>query len=264
MRRASTCLAVLGLSVIALALPSFAAATPVVTFKAKAVPHPNGLQGHGEHPGRRCCAAGRIHDLGHRIRWSTRRRLKGSTSTCPRGRSLHPTGFPTCPEVRTRTDRPGTRTLPQGLGWPVRSAKSRASSPSARKSCEENRPSNPSTPRAAASSSSPTATNRRSWKSSPRANTSSASGLYSHELIASIPLVETVPGADDASVKSISVKVGSAYKSKGKTIYYGRLPKKCPKGGFPLKTEVHLRRRVGGLERQVVSKTYKAPCPSKK
>ncbi len=90
-----------------------------------------------------------------------------------------------------------------------------------------------------------------------------ASGLFSHELIAEIPLVETVAGANDASVRSISVKVGSAYKTGGKTIYYGKLPKTCPKGGFPLKTEV-IFAGVGGLQRQVVTKTYKAPCPSKK
>ncbi len=47
-----------------------------------------------------------------------------------------------------------------------------------------------------------------------------------------------MPGAPYASVKSIDVKAGSAYKSHGKTVYYGRLPTKCPAGGFPIKTEV--------------------------
>ena len=90
-----------------------------------------------------------------------------------------------------------------------------------------------------------------------------AGGLFGHEFMAEIPLVETVPGAQDASVRSISVKVGSAYKSGGKTIYYARVPKKCPKSGFPLKTEV-IFAGVGGLSKQEVTKTYNAPCPSHK
>ncbi|HXD53485.1 MAG TPA: hypothetical protein VN618_01900, partial [Solirubrobacteraceae bacterium] len=40
MRRASSCVAVLGLAVFALALPGAASAAPKVTFKAKAVPIP--------------------------------------------------------------------------------------------------------------------------------------------------------------------------------------------------------------------------------
>ena len=59
------------------------------------------------------------------------------------------------------------------------------------------------------------------------------------------------------------VKVGSAIKKNGKTTYYGRLPTKCPKGGFPLKTEIKFA-GLGGLAPQTVEKTYKSPCPSKK
>jgi len=47
-----------------------------------------------------------------------------------------------------------------------------------------------------------------------------------------VPLVETVPGAPDASVRRISVKVGSATEQKGKPIYHGMLPAACPKAGF--------------------------------
>ena len=89
-----------------------------------------------------------------------------------------------------------------------------------------------------------------------------ASGLYSHELMTEVPLVETVPGAQDASVKNISVKVGSAIKKNGKTIYYGRVPKKCPKGGFPGKVELTFA-GLGGLTQETVAKTLKVPCPRK-
>jgi hypothetical protein len=90
-----------------------------------------------------------------------------------------------------------------------------------------------------------------------------ASGLYSKELIAQVPLVETVPGAQDASVKSISVVVGSAIRKSGKTIYYGRVPTKCPKGGFPGKAELTFA-GLGGLTQQTVTKTLKVPCPPKR
>ena len=87
-------------------------------------------------------------------------------------------------------------------------------------------------------------------------------GGFGPELITQVPLVSTVPGAPYASVKTINVKAGSAYK-KGKTvIYYGRVPTKCPKGGFPIKTEVIFDK--DGAVPQVpepVTVTYKAPCP---
>lgn len=86
-----------------------------------------------------------------------------------------------------------------------------------------------------------------------------ASGLYDKELIAAVPLVETVPGAQDASVKSITVTVGSAIKSHGKTIYYGRVPSKC-KGSLPAKTELTFA-GLGGLTQTTVTKTIKLPCP---
>jgi hypothetical protein len=89
-----------------------------------------------------------------------------------------------------------------------------------------------------------------------------ASGIFSHELVATVPLVETAPEAHDASVTSISVKVGSAIVTNGKTIYYGRVPKKCPKGGFPAKVELTFA-GVGGLAQATVTKNLKVPCPPK-
>jgi len=55
-----------------------------------------------------------------------------------------------------------------------------------------------------------------------------SSGLYSKKFEAVVPLVETVPGAQDASVKFIKVKTGSAIKKGGKTTI-GTMPTKCPK-----------------------------------
>ncbi len=78
-----------------------------------------------------------------------------------------------------------------------------------------------------------------------------------------MPLVASVPGAPYASVKTINVKAGSAYKSRGKTIYYGRVPKKCPKGGFPLKTEVIFAENGEESKPETATAFYKAPCPRK-
>ena len=89
-----------------------------------------------------------------------------------------------------------------------------------------------------------------------------ASGAFGEESISEVPLVETVPGAPDASTERISVKVGAAIKKGHKTIYYGTVPKKCPTGGFPFKAEV-LFAGLGGLTPQTVPVEYKVPCPKR-
>jgi hypothetical protein len=58
------------------------------------------------------------------------------------------------------------------------------------------------------------------------------------------------------------VKAGSAMKKKGKTIYYGTMPTKCPKKFLPVKTELTFA-GLGGLTQQTVTAEYKAPCPRK-
>jgi len=90
-----------------------------------------------------------------------------------------------------------------------------------------------------------------------------ASGEFSKKLEAEVPLVETVPGAQDASVKNIKVKAGSAIKKNGKTTYYGTLPTKCPKKYLPVKTELTFA-GLGGLKEETVTAEYHAPCPRKK
>jgi hypothetical protein len=83
------------------------------------------------------------------------------------------------------------------------------------------------------------------------------------ELIAQVPLVASVPGAPYASVRSISLKVGSAYRSHGHTIYYGRVPSKCPKGGLLMKTEVIFAEDGEPSRPQIVDASYAAPCPKR-
>jgi hypothetical protein len=80
---------------------------------------------------------------------------------------------------------------------------------------------------------------------------------YGPKLTFEIPLVDSVPGALPVSGTSLHVKAGAAIKKGGKTYYYGRVPAKCPKGGFPGKGEVTLE---GG---QNIVTEVKVPCPTR-
>jgi hypothetical protein len=84
-----------------------------------------------------------------------------------------------------------------------------------------------------------------------------AKAPYGPELNAEVQLVQSVPGAPPVSTESINIKVGAAYKKGKKTISYGTMPKKCPKGGFPVKSEMTF--ATGAT----VTTLYKAPCPKK-
>jgi hypothetical protein len=90
-----------------------------------------------------------------------------------------------------------------------------------------------------------------------KGHVTSASPPFGPTVVAEVPLIESVPGALDASAEEINVRVGAAYKKGKKTVYYITVPKKCPKGGFPLKTEMSF---LGGA---VSTASYKARCPKK-
>jgi hypothetical protein len=90
---------------------------------------------------------------------------------------------------------------------------------------------------------------------------------YGEELETLVPPVASVPGAPFASVKTIHIKAGAARQSGKKIISYGTLPTKC-KGGLPVKTEVIFGGEYGGARNfgiPAITKTatYKAPCPRK-
>jgi hypothetical protein len=90
-----------------------------------------------------------------------------------------------------------------------------------------------------------------------------AGGPFGPLLTAEVPLIESVPGALDASAEQIKVKVGAAFKKGKKLVSYGTMPKKCPKGGFPIKAEL----KFGAGEPSTweeATATYKAPCPRHK
>jgi len=77
------------------------------------------------------------------------------------------------------------------------------------------------------------------------------------EVVGNLPLIETVPGALDASLKEGTVKVGGAYRRGKKTVSYVTIPKTCPKGGWPVKVELSF---LGGATAEA---SYVMPCPKR-
>jgi hypothetical protein len=84
---------------------------------------------------------------------------------------------------------------------------------------------------------------------------------YGFEEEDEVPLVASVPLAPYASVKTITATFGAAIESHGRTIYFGRLPKTCPPGGFPVKVEVIFAEDGEPSKPEPVTTLYKAACP---
>jgi hypothetical protein len=253
------CLAVLGLA--AFSLPGLAAAVPTVAVKAKIVPI-KGFPGTGNKLGAGAAVESQVTISGTEY-GGFPPPLIGVNVFLPKGTVLHPSGFPVCPPSVLE---------PSGAG-PAACRKKGASAGPVGKATGVVAFGTEIVPE--------TVTIEPFYAPGgglefftfghepvlleilSKARYVSASGLYSKELIAEIPLVETVPGAQDASVETVSVKVGSAIRKNGKTIYYGRVPKKCPKGGFPAKAELTFA-GLGGLTQTTVTKTLKVACPPKR
>jgi hypothetical protein len=83
-----------------------------------------------------------------------------------------------------------------------------------------------------------------------------ASPPFGEVFTGEVPLVESVPGALDASVEQIRIKVGAAFKQGKKLISYATAPKTCPKSGsFPVKVELSF------MSGETVPAESKVPCP---
>lgn len=262
MRRASTCLAVLGASAVslALALPGVASATPTVKFRAQAVPIP-GFRGTGNILGAGAAVEAEYKIEGTEYQGSPPP-IIGINFYLPKGTVLHTSGFPTC----------STQTLEQ-IG-PSGCKKAAAAGPLGKvvgfvslggeRVIENAELSSWYAPGGGISffTDGHSPVSLEILSKGKYVNLGGGGG-YGPELEAEVPLVASLPGAPYASVKEIKVKAGSAYKSHGKTIYYGRVPKSCPKGGFPIKSEVIFAENGEKSKPIVVPVTYKAPCPRK-
>jgi len=254
MRRASTCLAVLALGL--LALPGIASAAPTVSIKVKVVPIP-GFPGTGYILGAGAAEQAEFQIAGTEY-GGFPPPLIGVNFYLPTGTVLHPAGFPTCP-LET-LEKVGSCAKNSQAG-PLGHALGVVSFGSERVP-EEVEIQPYFAPGGGlefyAAGHSPVALE---LISKGHYVTGGGAG-FGQVLMSEVPLVETVPGAPDASTEKISVKVGAAIKKNGKTTYYGRVPKKCPAGGFPFKAELMFA-GLGGLSPQTVTTSYKVPCPKK-
>jgi hypothetical protein len=252
-RRASICLAVLGLAV--LYSSAVASATPSVTFKARAVPIPG-----FPHTGN-ILGAGAALQVEYRIRGieygGFPPPLVGVNFYTPAGTKIHPGGFVSCSPTALRVNGP--------LACPKRSRITIAGSALGVVSLGQERVQEKASIQAFfapagalqfyTSGSSPV-----SLEFLSPSHVRAAARPYAQKFVTTVPLIETVPGAADASTLSIDVKIGSAFRRGRQVVYYGTVPKRCPKGGFRLKSEL-LFAGLGGLAPQTVSVTYRAPCP---
>jgi hypothetical protein len=257
MRRAylTAVLAVLGLAV----LSPQALATPKVTFKALAVPIP-GFPKTGLKFGAGAALKTEYTITGSEYEGSPPP-LEGINFYFPTGTKLHPNGFPTCAPAVLEPSGPGPTACPRASrAGPTGSVKGFVTLAGER--VREN---------ATVESFYAPGGGVEFFTAghSPVSLEVLSTGHFAHigggggfgpEFLAQIPLVASVPGAPYASVEHITVQAGSAMKVHHKTVYYGTVPKTCPKKYFLVKTEV-IFAGVGGLPRQVVPASYHAPCP---
>jgi hypothetical protein len=86
---------------------------------------------------------------------------------------------------------------------------------------------------------------------------------FGPEFTAEIPLVVTVPGAQDASVETIEITLGAAIRRHGKPVYYGTVPRRCPHGGFRVKAEFIFATNGETSQPETVTVPFRAPCPTR-
>jgi hypothetical protein len=250
MRRVSTCLAVLGLAV--LGLSASASAAPTITLKAKAVPIPG-----FPHTGN-ILGAGAALQAEYTISGTEYGGfpppLIGVKFYGPASAKLHPQGFGTCAPSAIETTGPSACSKASKAG-PTGSANGVVSFGTER--VAETVSIQPFFAPGGNLEFFADGTSPVSIEILSKGKVVNSSPPFGPTVEAEVPLVESVPGALDASVKSINVQVGAAYKKGKKTVYYATIPKTCPKGGFPIKAELSF------VNEPIVTVTTKSPCPKK-
>jgi hypothetical protein len=247
-RGGSLCTALLVL--VALVLASTASATPTATFKLKAIPIP-GFAGTGDILGAGAEVEVEVTISGTEY-GGFPSPLTGINLYGPSGVKVTPTGFATCaPSVLEASGAAGcpkrSSAGPPGVGYGVVSFGGDAV------------PEKVSIQGFFATGGGlifyVEGTTPASFQYLEKAQWVMASPPYGPEVMVEVPLVETVPGANDASVTSFNVKVGAAYRRGKQTVSYITQPKRCPRGGFPVKLELKF------LSGETVTLAYAVPCP---
>jgi hypothetical protein len=248
LRRTSMCLAVLGVAVLCLSATAMAA--PTVTFKTKAVPIP-GFPGTGNILG-----AGAVIQAEATISGTEYGGfpppLIGIKYYAPAGAKLHPQGFATCAPSVLEQSGPGSCPK-QSIAGPEGSATGIVSFGT------ERVPETASVQEFFAPGGNLEAfvdgTTPVLVEVLAKGYFVNAAAPFSLEFIGEVPLIESVPGALDASIQSGTIMVGAAYKHGNKTISYVTLPKKCAKHGLLVKLELSF---LGGATAET---SYEMPCP---
>ncbi len=302
MRRASTCLAVLGLAV--LALPSAASAAPAVKFKFTAIPipgfpHTGNIFGAGTAARLEWTIKGNEYDVGANGEghpWP----LIGINVFFPKESTLSPAGFPTCskatvvakgeatwgtPEIAAACPKGSLITfLPKGV---VPGKAPQPDEPESR--CTTVLPNESYGTGVVRFGKDVTCEKARvtGWIAPggklefladgvgpalfEEISVGTVGGGKNPKTTTVIPPIETVRGAAFASTEKIVVYAGAAIKKGKTTKYYGTVPKKCPKGGsFPVKAELifaengEFDQNKVALKPTRVTANYNALCPRKK
>lgn len=260
MRRASTRLALLGLAVATLGLPAAAGAAPIVTLKVKAVPIPKNPSSNSgpTYPGTgNILGAGTALESEFKISGTEYggfpSPLVGVKFYTPTGTKISSKGFTTC-SASILESHEVQKCPKKAVAGPKGEARGVVSFGSTR--VHETLTVQPFFEAGGnlafyAEGTSPA---EIELLSTGRFGSASGSGPV---VTATVPLVETVPGAPYGSVEVIKVKVGAAFMQGKKLVSYGTIPKKCPKGGFPVKAELTF------FSGETVSTTAKPPCPKK-
>jgi len=257
MRRASTCVAVIGVAM--LALGGVASAAPTVTFKAEAVPikgfpHTGNILGAG-------AAIKSVFTIKGTEYGGYQPPLIGVNVFLPTGVKLHPSGFPTCPEQAIEAKEPEK--------CPKKSAAGGGTAEGFVVFGTERVHETVSVEGFYAAGG---GLNFVVLGHDPASIEIVSSGKYTNlgggggfgpEAVVAVPLVQTVPGAADASVERINTTLGSAIKKGKKTVYYGTLPKTCPKHHLTIKAELTFAENGNEATPVTVPVEYNAPCPRK-
>lgn len=270
MRRASTWLVLCGLAV--LGLPAMASAAPKVTLKARAVPIPKHLNKkhspNWPHTGNILGAPAAV-EATFTIKGTEYNGfpapLRKVVVYLPKGAKLHPQGFPTCNQAYLENKEP-ERCKSNTLASPPGEVRGEVQFGEEEPVKETVKVQGYFLPKKGIGF----------WiegtkpvliEEAALGKIEKAGGKFSLKEDVTAPLIVPVPGSHAASSEYIKVKVGAAFKKGKKLISYGTMPKKCPRGGFPVKAELTFgvqegeEGAAGSSPTTTVTETTKAPCP---
>jgi hypothetical protein len=251
MRKPLTCLAVLGLTVLASAPAALAA--PTVTARAKIVPI-RGFPGTGNILGAGAALQVNATASGTESTGGVVSQLTKVVVYLPRGIKINSSPFPSC--SKEKLENVGPAGCPKGsIASPVGNA--HVVDPIGGEDVRET-----ATLQAfvapggglnfyanAASPISAQIVAEGHWETPPAG--------YGAKMTVNVPLVDSVPGAPPVSTESVEISVGAAIKKGKKTYYYGTVPTKCPHGGFTGKYEATF------ATGESVTQTVTVPCPTR-